>query len=143
VAGEKPRPGLIHEQPAGIEKTACNYDYIEQIWPELDWYLQDRRLLHGRANQARLSPQLLLLRLHRGGGQAVRMNPADEVVAEMRQLYDRGVRNFWFTDAQFIPARRFMRMPRNCCKKSSMRAWNDIHWAAYIRADNITRNWPT
>ena len=35
-------------------------------------------------------------------------NPADEVVAEMQQLYDKGIRNFWFTDAQFIPARRYI-----------------------------------
>jgi len=37
-------------------------------------------------------------------GKKVRLNPVQEVVSEMRQLYDRGVRGFWFTDAQFIPA---------------------------------------
>jgi len=26
----------------------------------------------------------------------------------MQQLYNRGIRNFWFTDAQFIPARKFI-----------------------------------
>jgi len=50
-----------------------------------------------------LSPQLLLLHLHRVEGKQVRINPGSEVVAEMQQLYNRGIRNFWFTDAQFIP----------------------------------------
>ncbi|MEB3322328.1 MAG: radical SAM protein, partial [Synechococcaceae cyanobacterium] len=40
VVGEPPRPGLIHEQPAGITKTACDYDYIASIWPQLPWYLE-------------------------------------------------------------------------------------------------------
>jgi hypothetical protein len=47
----------------------------------------------------------------------VRINPADEVVKEMRQLYDRGIRNFWFTDAQFIPARKFIERCRGIVRK--------------------------
>ncbi len=35
LAGEAPRLGLIHEQPAALEKTACDYAYIESIWPQL------------------------------------------------------------------------------------------------------------
>ena len=97
---------MIHEQPESRPKTACDYDYIASIWPQLGHI--SRRLLRGRADQARLPPQLLLLRLHRRGGKQVRLNPVDEVVKEMRQLYDRGVRGFWFTDAQFIPARRYI-----------------------------------
>jgi radical SAM superfamily enzyme YgiQ (UPF0313 family) len=43
VAGETaPRERMIHERPTPIEKTACNYDYIESIWPEFQYYLQDR-----------------------------------------------------------------------------------------------------
>ena len=40
VVGESPRPGLIHEQPESRPKTACDYDYIASIWPQLDWYLE-------------------------------------------------------------------------------------------------------
>ena len=29
-AGQKPRNKLIHEQPSGTVKTACNYKYINQ-----------------------------------------------------------------------------------------------------------------
>jgi radical SAM superfamily enzyme YgiQ (UPF0313 family) len=71
-------------------------------------------------------------------GKQVRVNPADEVVAEMRQLYDRGIRNFWFTDAQFIPARKFMDDATELLQKILDAGMTDIHWAAYIRADNLT-----
>ncbi len=57
VVGETPpRERLIHEQPTPLEKTACNYDYIESIWPEFQLLPARTRLLHWRANQARLSP---------------------------------------------------------------------------------------
>ncbi|MGB7520427.1 MAG: radical SAM protein, partial [Spirulinaceae cyanobacterium] len=71
-------------------------------------------------------------------GKQVRINPADEVVKEMRQLYDRGIRNFWFTDAQFIPARKFIPDAIELLEKILASGMNDIHWAAYIRADNLT-----
>jgi hypothetical protein len=49
-----------------------------------------------------------------------------------------GVRNFWFTDAQFIPRAGLWMMPLNCCRKIVDSGMRDIHWAAYIRADNLT-----
>jgi radical SAM superfamily enzyme YgiQ (UPF0313 family) len=70
-------------------------------------------------------------------GKAVRVNPVQEVVAEMRQLYDRGVRGFWFTDAQFIPARRYIDDAKELLRAILAAGMNDIHWAAYIRADNL------
>ncbi|ELS48780.1 radical SAM superfamily protein [Microcystis aeruginosa FACHB-905 = DIANCHI905] len=71
-------------------------------------------------------------------GKQVRINPADEVVKEIRQLYDRGIRNFWFTDAQFIPARKFINDVEELLEKILAAGMKDIHWAAYIRADNLT-----
>ena len=56
----------------------------------------------------------------------------------MRQLYDRGIRNFWFTDAQFIPARKFIDDAVELLQKILDAGMKDIHWAAYIRADNLT-----
>ena len=49
----------------------------------------------------------------------------------MRQLYDRGIRNFWFTDAQFIPARRFMKDAEELLEKILDSGMTDIHWAAF------------
>ena len=40
VVGAPPRAGLIHEQPESRPKTACDYNYIASIWPQLDWYLE-------------------------------------------------------------------------------------------------------
>jgi radical SAM superfamily enzyme YgiQ (UPF0313 family) len=71
-------------------------------------------------------------------GKQVRINPADEVVKEMRELYDRGVRNFWFTDAQFIPAKKYIDDAIELLEKIVDSGMTDIHWAAYIRADNLT-----
>jgi radical SAM superfamily enzyme YgiQ (UPF0313 family) len=70
-------------------------------------------------------------------GKAVRVNPVQEVVREMRQLYDRGVRGFWFTDAQFIPARRYIEDAKALLRAIQAEGMDDIHWAAYIRADNL------
>lgn len=68
----------------------------------------------------------------------MRINPAEEVVAEMQQLYNRGIRNFWFTDAQFIPARMYIKDAVELLQKVLDAGMEDIHWAAYIRADNLT-----
>jgi len=68
----------------------------------------------------------------------VRINPADEVVTEMQRLYDRGVRNFWFTDAQFIPAKKYINDAIELLEKILAAGMTDINWAAYIRADNLT-----
>jgi radical SAM superfamily enzyme YgiQ (UPF0313 family) len=56
----------------------------------------------------------------------------------MGQLYDRGIRNFWFTDAQFIPAKRFIPDTIDLLRAILASGMKDIHWAAYIRADNLT-----
>jgi len=56
----------------------------------------------------------------------------------MRQLYDRGIRNFWFTDAQFIPTRKFINDVEELLEKILASGMKDIRWAAYIRADNLT-----
>ena len=49
-------------------------------------------------------------------GKQVRVNPVNEVIKEMKQLYDLGVRGFWFTDAQFIPAKKHIEDAKILCK---------------------------
>ncbi|WP_404788955.1 photosystem II high light acclimation radical SAM protein [Altericista sp. CCNU0014] len=139
VVGEtKPRDRMIHEFPAPIEKSACNYRYIEQIWPEFEYYLQDRDFYVGVQTKRGCPHNCCYCIYTVIEGKQVRVNPADEVVAEMRQLYDRGIRNFWFTDAQFIPARKYMPDAVELLQKILAAGMDDIHWAAYIRADNLT-----
>jgi radical SAM superfamily enzyme YgiQ (UPF0313 family) len=139
VAGEtQPRKRLIHEQPTPIEKTACNYDYIESIWPEFNYYLQEQDFYIGVQTKRGCPHNCCYCVYTVVEGKQVRINPADEVVAEMRQLYDRGIRNFWFTDAQFIPAKKFIGDAVELLQKIVDSGMTDIHWAAYIRADNLT-----
>ncbi|AFY95846.1 Fe-S oxidoreductase [Chamaesiphon minutus PCC 6605] len=138
VVGTAPRKGLVHEPPTSIEKTACNYDYIETIWPEFSYYLQDRDFYVGVQTKRGCPHNCCYCVYTVIEGKQVRINPADEVVAEMRQLYDRGIRNFWFTDAQFIPARRYIDDAIELLQKIVASGMTDIKWAAYIRADNLT-----
>jgi radical SAM superfamily enzyme YgiQ (UPF0313 family) len=138
IVGEtQPRERLIHEAPIPIQKTACNYDYIATIWSEFSYYLQDLDFYIGVQTKRGCPHNCCYCIYTVIEGKQVRINPADEVVAEIRQLYDRGVRNFWFTDAQFIPARRFIDDAVELLQKILDAGMNDIHWAAYIRADNL------
>ena len=137
LAGEQPRPGLIHEQPAAIEKTACDYGYIESIWPQLSWYLEAGDFYVGVQTKRGCPHNCCYCVYTVIEGKAVRINPVQEVVREMRQLYDRGVRGFWFTDAQFIPARRQIEAAKELLRAILADGMHDIRWAAYIRADNI------
>ncbi|GAB4241838.1 MAG: radical SAM protein [Stanieria sp.] len=139
VVGEtEPRKRLIHEQPEAIEKTACNYDYIAEIWSEFDYYLQENDFYLGVQTKRGCPHNCCYCVYTVVEGKQVRINPADEVVKEMRQLYERGIRNFWFTDAQFIPARRFIPDAIELLQKIVDSGMKDIHWAAYIRADNLS-----
>lgn len=137
VVGEQPREGLIHEQPEGVIKTACDYLYIASIWPQLDWYLEGGDFYVGVQTKRGCPHNCCYCVYTVVEGKAVRVNPVEEVVAEMRQLYDRGVRGFWFTDAQFIPARRYIEDAKQLLRAILAAGMDDIRWAAYIRADNL------
>ncbi len=138
IAGEeKPRTRLIHEQPAALEKTACNYDYIQSIWSDFDYYFEADDFYVGVQTKRGCPHNCCYCVYTVIEGKQVRINPADEVVDEMRQLYDRGIRNFWFTDAQFVPARRYIEDAKELLRKIIASGMTDIHWAAYIRADNM------
>ncbi|MFG6099859.1 radical SAM protein [Leptothoe sp. ISB3NOV94-8A] len=139
VVGEtEPRERLIHEWPTAIEKSACDYAYIEKIWPEFNYYLQENDFYIGVQTKRGCPHNCCYCVYTVVEGKQVRINPSDEVVKEMQQLYDRGIRNFWFTDAQFIPARRFIDDAVELLQKIIDSGMKDIHWAAYIRADNLT-----
>jgi len=139
IAGETlPRDRLIHEAPTPLEKTACDYSYITAIWTEFEYYLQEQDFYVGVQTKRGCPHNCCYCVYTVVEGKQVRINPAEEVVKEMRQLYDRGIRNFWFTDAQFIPARKFIDDAEELLQKILDAGMTDIHWAAYIRADNLT-----
>ena len=138
VGQRQPRDRMIHEWPTEIEKTACDYLYIESIWPDFEYYFESQDFYVGVQTKRGCPHNCCYCVYTVIEGKRVRVNPADEVVAEMQQLYDRGIRNFWFTDAQFIPARRYIPDAIELLQKIIDAGLTDIHWAAYIRADNLT-----
>ncbi len=137
VVGEQPRTGLIHEQPTSAIKTACNYSYISSIWPQLNWYIEGGDFYIGVQTKRGCPHNCCYCVYTVVEGKQVRVNPAEEVISEMKQLYKLGVRNFWFTDAQFIPARRYINDAKELLRGIQKEHLNDIKWAAYIRADNL------
>ena len=139
VVGETtPRDRMIHEFPTPIEKTACNYEYISTIWNEFEYYFQSQDFYIGVQTKRGCPHNCCYCIYTVIEGKQVRINPADEVVKEMQQLYKKGIRNFWFTDAQFIPARKYIDDAIELLQKIVDAGMTDIHWAAYIRADNLT-----
>ncbi len=138
VGKTEPRSRLIHEQPTPLVKTACNYDYIEQVFPEISYYLEDGDFYIGVQTKRGCPHNCCYCVYTVVEGKQVRINPAQEIIQEMRQLYERGVRNFWFTDAQFIPAKKFIDDVVELLEAIVDSGMKDIHWAAYIRADNLT-----
>ena len=139
LAGQKPRNKLIHEQPSGTIKTACNYKYIKSIWPKFDWYIEGGDYYVGVQTKRGCPHNCCFCVYAVVEGKKVRVNPISEVIKEMKQLYEMGVRGFWFTDAQFIPAKKNIQDAKSLLQAIKDQGWNDIKWAAYIRADNIDR----
>ena len=82
VVGETPRSGLIHEQPESRPKTACNYDYIASIWPQLDWYLEGGDFYVGVQTKRGCPHNCCYCVYTVVEGKQVRLNPVDEVVKE-------------------------------------------------------------
>ncbi|WP_287127383.1 photosystem II high light acclimation radical SAM protein [Candidatus Cyanaurora vandensis] len=138
VAGvEQPRSHLIDEKPVEFIKTACDYDYIERIWPDFSYYLGGDFYIGVQTKRG--CPHNCIYCIYTVvEGKRVRVNEADEIVNEMQQLYNRGIRNFWFTDAQFIPSKMYIPGCIELLEKIKASPMQDIHWAAYIRADNVT-----
>ncbi len=137
LAGTAPRTELIHEKPNNLTKTACNYSYIASIWPQLNWYLEGGDFYVGVQTKRGCPHNCCYCIYTVIEGKKVRINPVNEVIAEMRQLYELGVRGFWFTDAQFIPARGHIQNAKELLQAILDEGFDDIRWAAYIRADNL------
>ena len=139
LAGQKPRNKLIHEQPSGTIKTACNYKYIKSIWAEFDWYIEGGEYYVGVQTKRGCPHNCCFCVYGVVEGKKVRVNPVNEIIEEMKQLYEMGVRGFWFTDAQFIPTKNHIQDAKLLLQAIKDQGWTDLKWAAYIRADNIDR----
>jgi len=137
IVGTSPREKLIHEKPNNLIKTACDYNYIKSIWPEFKWYLDGGDFYIGVQTKRGCPHNCCYCIYTVIEGKKVRINPVSEVIKEIKQLYNLGVRGFWFTDAQFIPSRGHIQNAKDILKAIYDEGLHDIHWAAYIRADNL------
>ncbi len=137
IVGELVREKIIHEKPNNVLKTACNYKYIQSIWPEFQWYLEGGDFYIGVQTKRGCPHNCCYCIYTVIEGKKVRINPVNEVIEEIKQLYDLGVRGFWFTDAQFIPSRGHIQNAKDILQSLLDEGLNDIKWAAYIRADNL------
>jgi len=129
---------MIHEQPTPIEKAPATTT-TSKISGLISILFARARFLRRRPNEAGCPHNCCYCIYTVVEGKQVRINPGSEVVAEMQQLYNQGIRNFWFTDAQFIPARKFINDAVELLQLILDAGMKDIHWAAYIRADNLTQ----
>ncbi len=139
VVGDLPRQGVIHEQPASRPKTACDYSYISSIWPQLNWYIEGGDFYVGVQTKRGCPHNCCYCVYTVVEGKQVRLNPTKEIIKEMLQLYKKGVRGFWFTDAQFIPAKRYIEDAKELLRSIKSENLKGIKWAAYIRADNLDK----
>ena len=139
IVGSPTRQGLIHEKPTNFSKKACNYQYISSIWSQFNWYLEGGDFYIGVQTKRGCPHNCCYCIYTVIEGKKVRVNPIEEVVCEMRQLYDLGARGFWFTDAQFIPAKGHIQYAKDLLTAIKEEGLSDINWAAYIRADNIDK----
>jgi len=80
IAGQKPRNKLIHEQPSGTVKTACNYKYIKSIWPEFDWYIEGGDYYVGVQTKRGCPHNCCFCVYTVVEGKQVRVNPVNEVI---------------------------------------------------------------
>jgi len=111
--------------------------YVKKIWPEFNWYIEGGEYYIGVQTKRGCPHNCCFCVYTVVEGKQVRVNPVNEVIKEMKQLYDLGVRGFWFTDAQFIPAKKHIEDAKTLLQAIKDQGWDDINWAAYIRADNI------
>ena len=101
----------IHEQLLGTVKTACNYQF-KSIWPEFNWYIEGGDYYIGVQPKRGCPHNCCFCVYTVVEGKKVRVNPVNEVIKEMKQLYDLGIGRFWFTDAQFI----LLKMQKHFCR---------------------------
>ena len=55
-------------------------------------------------------------------GKKILVNPVNEVIKEIKQLYDLGVMGFWYTYEEFIPAKKHIKDEKNFCRLSRIKA---------------------
>lgn len=123
------------------ESTPVDFEYIETIFPDFDYYMQDkfRDWYEVSVLTKRGCPYKCMFCAYGYiDGHKVRYRRPEVVVDEIQSLVDRyGVKKLWFCDSQFFPSRHSLPIVESTLDGIIDRGL-DIKWASYLRIDNFT-----
>lgn len=129
-----------------IDRTAVDFPYIESIFPQFGEYLDmapnpDIRSAEASfgVNTKRGCPlQCNFCLYNKIEGAHQRYREPVEIVAEMELLHRRyGVKNFWFTDAQFCSTRQSTHHVEEILDEILRRGLK-VSWSGYLRLNHLT-----
>lgn len=115
--------------------TAVDFPYVETIFPDFHSYIGDDIGVHTKRG-CPLQCHFCLYNKIEGAAQRYR-DPV-EIVNEVEALNKRyGVKNIWFTDAQFCSTKRSTEHVEEILDELLARKI-DIHWSGYLRLNHLT-----
>ncbi|HHJ15236.1 MAG TPA: radical SAM protein [Gammaproteobacteria bacterium] len=115
--------------------TAVNFEYIESIFPEIHEYTDDYIGVHTKRGCPYQCHFCLYNKIE---GHNQRYRDPVEIVDEIETLNKRyGVRNIWFTDAQFCSTRRSTHHVEEILDEIIRRKLK-IQWTGYLRLNYLT-----
>jgi len=135
----KDKDGSIHKgkgrSPLRLEDDeAIDFDYIASIFPDFSKYLKGTI---GITTKRGCPHQCIFCLYNYIEGKKVRYRPARVVLREIESLYfDFGVRNFYFTDSQFIPGREALGQVEAILDGIIGKGLS-INWQGYLRIEAI------
>ncbi len=123
------------------ESTPVDFDYIESIFPDFSYYMQDkfRDWYEVSVLTKRGCPYKCMFCAYGYiDGYKVRYRQPEVVVDEIESLVKRyDVRKLWFCDSQFYPSKHSLPIVESTLDGIIDRRL-DIQWASYLRIDNFT-----
>lgn len=122
------------------EMTAVDFHYIKSIFPEFTEYLGG----YIGVQTKRGCPYKCLFCLYTSiEGTGMRFRDPDEVGKEVQMLEKEfGVRNIWFTDAQFCSTPKSYNHAE-LIMDSMLERKIDVQWTGYLRLDNLNQSLAT
>lgn len=135
----KDQDGLIHLGKSSSflkleDEEAVNFSYIASIFPNFDQYLKG---FIGIATKRGCPHNCSYCLYNYIEGKSIRYRKAEAVLNEIKTLYfDFGVRNFHFTDSQFIPSKESLAQVE-AILDGIISLGIAINWQGYLRIEDI------
>jgi len=138
--------GSSSEPPAALGQERLAISYIASIWPPADLVFQGGRFLRGRCRPSAAVPHNCCYCVYTvvEGKQGFASILMTRWAAEIASSWTEGRWPRLLVSqpgCQFTSRRRYTRLPKQLLRPSRRRGMADIHWRAYIRADNVDQNY--